>query len=155
MKSRYFVVSIIAFYALLFSCGVKPDEPKSKSSALVGTWKLVSGTLIEKGDTTITYYDKELSFIKIINDSHFAFLMHNVNKSDSVPTFSSGGGKYELMDSAYIEHLEYCTDRQWEGHDFAFTVTIEGDTLIQRGTEKIESAGVDRLNIEKYFRLKQ
>jgi len=136
------------------SCSTRESQLKSESSPLVGTWQLVSGTLIEKGDTTVTYYTKELSFIKIINDSHFAFLMHNVDKSDSAFAYGSGGGKYELRDSTYTEHLEYCTDRQWEGHDFTFTVTIKGDTLVQRGIEKIESAGVDRLNIEKYFRLK-
>jgi hypothetical protein len=33
-------------------------------------------------------------------------------------------------------------------------VTINNDTLIQKGIEKIDSLGVNRLNIEKYIRLK-
>jgi hypothetical protein len=68
--------------------------------------------------------------------------------------YSSGAGRYTLADSSYTEHLEYCSDRQWEGHDFSFTVEIKGDTLIQRGIEKIENLGIERLNIEKYLRLK-
>lgn len=130
--------------------------PASKNTLpLVGTWQLISGTTIEKNDTTVTYYTKNLSFIKIINDSHFAFLKHDLSKGkDSSAAFGAGGGKYTLAGSAYTEHLEYCSDRQWEGNDFTFTVTIQNDTLVQSGIEKVESAGVNRINIEKYVRLK-
>ncbi len=41
-----------------------------------------------------------------------------------------------------------------EGTDFQFTVAINNDTLIQQGTEKIDSIGVNRINIEKYMRVK-
>ena len=44
-----------------------------KDPGLRGTWKLISGTLIEKGDTTTTDYTTGKSFIKIINDTHFRF----------------------------------------------------------------------------------
>lgn len=122
-----------------------------------GTWKLQTGTLIEKGDTTVTDYTKNLSFIKIINGDHFAFLNHDLNKGKDTAhaTFVAGGGKYALKDSTYTEHLEYCSDRQWEGNDFDFTITIKNDTLVQTGVEKVESAGVNRLNIERYVRVKQ
>lgn len=122
-----------------------------------GTWKLQTGTLIEKGDTTLTDYTKNLSFIKIINGDHFAFLNHDLSKGKDTATaaFSAGGGKYTLKDSTYTEHLEYCNDRQWEGNDFNFTITISNDTLVQTGIEKVESAGVNRLNIERYVRVKE
>jgi len=51
--------------------------------------------------------------------------------------------------------LEYCSAKEWEGQDFNFTVTISNDTLIQRGIEKIETQGIERLNIEKYIRYKK
>jgi hypothetical protein len=114
---------------------------------------LLTGNLIEKGDTTVTDYTTHLSFIKIINDSHFAFLQHDTRK-DSI-NFSAGGGRYELNGDKYTEHLEYCSAKEWEGHEFNFTVTIKGDTLVQQGIEKIEAQGVDRLNIEKYIRYKK
>lgn len=150
--------TILAALALL-SCNttVKTDtDTEAKvDNPLVGTWQLVSGTLVEKGDTTVTDYTKKLSFIKIINGSHFAFTQHDLTKGkDSGAVFSSGAGRYNLKDSTYTEHLEYCSAREWEGNDFTFTVTIQNDTLIQRGIEKIESEGIDRLNIEKYFRVK-
>ena len=68
--------------------------------------------------------------------------------------FSSGGGTYNLKDSSYTEHLEYCNAREWEGNSFSFTIKINGDTLIQSGIEKIDSIGVNRINVEKYVRLK-
>jgi len=153
---KNFALLLIAI-SIFTSCTTTPKNEAQKENKLPinGTWKLLTGTLIEKGDTTITDYTKGRSFIKIINDTHFAFLMHDLNKGkDSVAEFSSGGGNYTLNDSNYTEHLEYCNDRQWEGNDFSFTITINNDTLIQQGIEKIDSIGVNRLNIEKYVRLK-
>ena len=124
---------------------------------LKGTWQLISGTTVEKGDTSITWYTKDLSFIKIINDTHFAFLKHDLNKGKDSATasFSSGGGSYYLKDSLYTEHLEYCSAREWEGNDFTFTITISNDTLVQTGIEKVDNAGINRLNVEKYVRIKK
>jgi hypothetical protein len=116
----------------------------------------LTGTIIEKGDTTVTDYTRNISFIKVINDTPFAFMQHDLAKGkDTTAIFASGGGKYSLTDSVYTEHLEYCTAREWEGHNFTFTISIRNDTLIQQGVEKVESAGVDRINIEKYVKVKQ
>ncbi len=148
-------IILIIICAAIVSCEVKTthEELTQPSLPIIGTWKLISGTTIEKGDTTVTYYTKNLSFIKIINDTHFAFLQHDLTKGkDSSTSFSAGGGIYSLKDSLYTEHLEYCSDRQWEGNDFEFTISIKNDTLIQSGIEKVEDAGVNRLNIEKYVR---
>jgi hypothetical protein len=136
----------------------KMEDKVSKPSQIpvAGTWKLITGMIIEKGDTVITDYTKNISFIKIINDTHFAFLQHDLNKGkDSAAVFVAGGGSYSLNDSLYTEHLEYCSARDWEGHDFPFTMNIINDTLIQSGIEKIESAGVNRVNIEKYIRVRK
>lgn len=150
-------IAAVLILSLLISCETtsSKEEVIKKGLPIEGTWKLITGITIEKGDSTITDYTSGKSFIKIINDTHFAFQGHDLNKGkDSTAFFSSGSGKYELKDSAYTEHLEYCSDRQWEGNDFHFTVTISNDTLLQQGIEKIEAAGVDRINIEKYVRMK-
>ena len=148
---------ILPAFVLIVSCQTetKPVEVATNSIPLKGTWKLFSATLIEKGDTVVTDYTKNNSFIKSINDSHFAFLQHDLSKGkDSGASFSSGGGKYTLKDTSYTEHLEYCTAREWEGHDFTFNIQISNDTLVQSGVEVVESAGVNRINIEKYTRVK-
>jgi hypothetical protein len=151
------IVFIIISIAVM-SCTAKSgsENLKEKPSPIKGTWKLISGTLIEKGDTAVTYYTNNISFIKIINDTHFAFLQHDVAKGkDSAASFSAGGGRYTLLkDSLYTEYLEYCSARDWEGNEFKFTVKVRNDTLIQSGIEKVENAGIERLNIEKYIRLK-
>jgi hypothetical protein len=142
----------LLFPLTVISCTQESAKKETESLPIQGTWKLLTGTLIEKGDTTVTHYTKNLSFIKIINDTHFAFLQHDTRK-DSV-NFSAGGGRYELRGNNYTEHLEYCSAKEWEGHDFNFTLTIHGDTLTQKGVEKIEAQGIDRMNIEKYVRVK-
>jgi hypothetical protein len=151
------IICLASISLLLVACNssVKRESPVIEKLPIQGTWKLISGTTIEKNDTTITDYTKERSFIKIINATHFAFLGHDLNKGKDSAFFSSGGGKYELDGTAYTEHLEYCDDRQWEGNDFHFTVSISNDTLVQQGIERIDSIGVNRINIEKYKRLKE
>jgi len=146
----------LLFLVVMSSCTTNSDNKQTtgKGLPIEGTWKLLSGTLIEKGDTTVTDYTKEKEFIKIINDTHFAFLSHDLSKGKNADSlFSAGGGNYSLHDSSYTEHLAYCNDRQWEGNDFHFTVRIHNDTLLQQGIEKIDSLGVDRINVEKYVRV--
>ena len=150
---KLFTILLITISGLS-SCS---EQKRSESRVPIeGTWKLLTGTLIEEGDTTITNYTSNISMIKIINATHFSFLNHDLKKgADSTSTFSAGGGRYTLSGNEYTEHLEYCNYREWEGNTFRFTVTIKGDTLIQRGVEKIEDLGVDRLNIEKYVRISE
>lgn len=140
----------LPFLYIYIACNTK--EP---ALPITGTWQLLTGIVIEKNDTIVTDYTQNKRFIKIINDSHFSFLGHDLNKGkDSVDAFfSAGGGTYTLKDSAYTEHLEYCSDRNWEQNDFQFSITIHGDTLIQQGIEKVEATGVNRLNLEKYVRV--
>jgi hypothetical protein len=153
MNNRfYFIAAFISF----LSCNSPAEKPDTKiaKAPIEGTWKLLTGTLIEKGDTVVTDYTKGKEFIKIINDTHFAFLSHDLSKGKNADSlFSAGGGHYSLNDSSYTEHLEYCNDRQWEGNDFSFIVAISNDTLTQKGIEKIDSLGVNRLNIERYVRM--
>ncbi len=151
------IMAALSVLFFLFSCSGNTDAKKEpEQNPLVGTWKLLEGTIIEKGDTTVTSYTKDKSFIKIINDGHFSFILHDLakGKDSATAAFSAGAGSYKLEGDQYTEHLEYCSDREWEGHDFHFTISIRNDTLIQTGEEKIESAGVSRLNTEKYIRLR-
>jgi hypothetical protein len=154
MKRR---IELIVLSFLLMSCGKETGDTTSKTTPnpITGTWQLMEATLIEKGDTTVTNYTKDVSFIKIINETHFAFLQHDLTKGKDSAIFVSGGGPYSLKDSLYTEHLEYCSAREWEGNDFSFTIALRGDTLIQKGVEKVVSAGVDRLNIETYIKVKE
>ncbi|MFT4024652.1 MAG: hypothetical protein QM664_12810 [Flavihumibacter sp.] len=132
-----------------------PFKPAEKKPDITGTWKLISGITESGNDVVITDYTHGKSFIKVINATHFAFFLHDVEKGKgTTPLYGSGGGPYTLKGNQYTEYLEYCNDREWEGHDFTFTVTLRNDTLVQTGREKVESAGIDRVNTEKYVRMR-
>lgn len=152
-----FVARVLTFsvVAMSMSCGKAPDNKGLQDDQLVGTWKLVSGTLIDKGDTSVTDYTQGISMIKVLNGTHFAFVNHDLNRGqDSTASFSAGGGRYTLVGNDYTEFLEYCSAREWEGNEFGFTIEIRNDTLIQKGIEKIEELSMERMNIEVYTRVR-
>jgi len=150
------VIGFLLITAILLSCDSSTQpESQVKKQTVEGTWELISGTIIEKEDTTFTDYTKGQKMIKIINATHFAFLRHDLNKGKDSAIYSSGGGRYTLADSQYTEHLDFCSDREWEGHSFQFTVSVKNDTLTQTGVEKLENLGINRLNIEIYRRVKE
>lgn len=148
------LLPIVLACCLLAACTSRPSTSQpSASLPIVGTWRLISGTTITRGDSSSTDYTKGVSMIKIINETHFAFLRHDLDSpKDSSNHFDAGGGSYTLAGDQYTEHLDYYSGRNWEGKTFRFTVTISNDTLIQRGMEKVEKEGIDREIIERYVR---
>ena len=158
MKRQFplFRFIVISFFLTLFliSCQQisKTKQTRSKTP-LMGTWKLLTGTIIKEKDTTITDYTINQEVIKIINDTHFAFLRHDL-KQDSTSIFVSGGGKCEITPKKYTEHLDFCNFREWENNTFEFEYSIQRDTLVTKGIEKVTSLNVNHYNIEKYVRIK-
>jgi hypothetical protein len=148
-------LAIIFLLLIQVACNdPKGNLQNNKSIPIEGTWQLIAGILVENSDTTVTDYTKGQRMIKIINATHFAFLNHDLNKgTDSLAVFVAGGGRYSLDGNHYTEYLDYCSDRNWEGNTFPFVISLQNDTLTQKGIEKIEDAGVERLNIEKYVRI--
>jgi hypothetical protein len=148
-------IGLLLVMAFLTSCNDKgKQETTTSKNDIEGTWRLISAETTEK-DSTFSTFDPKTKMIKIINDSHFAFFNHDLNngkKADAL--FFGGGGKYTLKDSTYTENLEYFNNRDWENSKFDFTVKVKNDTLIQKGIEKIEKLGINRIIVEKYVREK-
>ncbi|HEY4109132.1 hypothetical protein [Puia sp.] len=145
---KYNLSLLLAAICLVCSCKLQTEPLRMN-----GTWRLVSGTTITKGVATVTDYTRDSKFIKIINNTHFAFVKHDLNPAkDSSNHFDAGGGSYTLVGNQYTEHLDFYSDHNWEGKTFPFTVTISNDTLIQRGMEKVENENIDREIIERYVR---
>lgn len=148
-------IALLLVMTFLSSCNDKnKQESTTAKKDIEGTWRLISAETTEK-DSTFSTFDPKTKMIKIINDSHFAFFNHDLNngkKKDAL--FFGGGGKYTLKDSTYTENLEYFNNRDWENSKFEFTVKIKNDTLIQKGIEKLEKLGIDRIIVEKYVREK-
>lgn len=155
MLSSLAIIGLMCFSA----CGEKEQDNREfqdGTAPIVGTWQLITGTTIHGVDTIVTDYTAGQELIKIINETHFSFLRHDVNGGkDSSAVFVAGGGSYELKGSKYIEHLDYCNFREWEGNSFELEYTINGDTLITKGLEKVEALNVEHMNIEKYYRIKE
>jgi hypothetical protein len=152
-----FRTTIILGVLALTSCNTSqtPEKPTAPANPLIGTWQLISGTTIQGKDTITTDYTKNKYNLKIINETHFAFVGHDLTKGkDSLHFYSSGAGPYTLKDSVYTESLQFCDERAWEGHDFTFTVVVQNDSLTQTGIEKIDSLNINRLNIERYVKVK-
>lgn len=140
MKLNVLAVLLITF----FSC-----NQQSKPSPIVGTWKLVYAETNENDSIKL----KDLSntqFIKIINDTHFAFF----NQQDSGnENYYGGAGTYTLTNSDYEEILSFTSVEAIKNHKFSFKIKIKGDSLIQSGVEQIKEAGIDRTITEKYIRI--
>ena len=156
MKSALCCLSVIS---LFIACQPVSSDTSATETAnpMIGTWELISGTTIQGKDTTVTDYTKDKRFLKIIDATHFAFVGHDLNqgKDTAHAFYSSGAGTYSLKDSSYTEHLQFCSDRAWEGHDFSFTIAFQNDTLTQTGIEKVENLNINRLNIERYKKVKE
>src|SRR6185436_6339963 len=61
MKTKISVFLIV--YILLSCSGKKENTLPSTPETHIGTWKLLTGSLIEDGDTAVTDYTKNRSFI--------------------------------------------------------------------------------------------
>ncbi|SHN37033.1 hypothetical protein SAMN05216524_11452 [Mucilaginibacter sp. OK098] len=156
MKFKPVAFLSLSAVAFLMACN-NPAEKKEPvaTNPIIGTWHLVSGATISKGQSQANSYPKDQEMIKVINETHFAFLNHIINTAkDSSNKFDAGGGRYTLKGDQYTEHLDYYKDKAWEGKPFTFTITFSGDTLIQKGVEKVEGTGIDRIVIEKYLKVK-
>jgi len=104
---------VFLFIVLLAIGCTATIKQEPESFPIVGTWKLIRGTLIEKGDTVVTDYTKDRSFIKMINATHFSFITHDLHHGkDSAVSFGAGAGRYSLKGDQYTEQLEYCNARE-------------------------------------------
>jgi hypothetical protein len=139
----------LALLTDLSGCTTQPTK-----ASLVGTWELIGATATEK-DSTYSTFNPAQKMIKIINDTHFSFLNHpaGTNADSTKTSFSAGGGSYTLTDSVYTEHLDYFVDKAWEGKKFEFMIQIKGDTLVQKGVEKVPERGIDHIIVETYKRV--
>jgi len=152
---KFNFLSLLAVASIATACNNDPTEKKTAPDQLIGTWTLFSATTVEKGKSTHIDFTKDQRMIKIINDSHFAFLRHDLKlNKEGNNNFDAGGGRYTLVGDQYTEFLDYYKDKNWEGKTFKFTIKIQNDTLIQTGIEKVEAAGVDRTITERYVKEK-
>lgn len=135
---------LIILIATFFSCQEQPN-----SNPIVGTWKLVYAETNENDSITLKDL-RNTQFVKIINDTHFAFFNQQNNGNEN---YYGGAGTYTLSNNDYEETLSFTSVEAIKNHRFPFKINIKGDSLIQSGVEQIKEAGIDRTIIEKYIRI--
>lgn len=101
----------------------------ASSNDLRGTWELVSfvyttGDSATRGDTT------QMRSLKVLNDTHFAWLTVT---PDGVEFVGSGSGTYEVRDGTYTEVSQYSSDADHVGQTYRFTYRIAGDRWYHTG----------------------
>lgn len=140
---------------LLLICAVIVTSCKKTNDPLTGTWHLVLSKSITNGKTAVTTPPKDQEMIKMFNGTDFAFFTHDLTQGKGAsPIYEAGSGTYKLSGNDYAEHLVFCNYREWENRDFKFTVEFKGDTLIQKGIEKIEKLHINREIIEEYVKVR-
>jgi hypothetical protein len=145
---KIYVLALIVITAC--NAPVKPTSPVN------GTWRMFAAKMIKGKDTTSTFPVEGQEMIKVLNDTHFAFFKHDLKHgADSAKAvYDSGAGTYTLNGGVYTENLDYCNYREWENKSFTFNLQVKGDTLIQKGIEKIEGLQVNQEIIEMYVRIR-
>jgi hypothetical protein len=152
MKTK---LSLYFIAIICYSNSFSQNKTQQNKFPLIGTWELISATKTENNSTSSTF-DSKVKMIKIINPTHFSFFQHDLTMGkEPNPKFTAGAGKYTLVNDIYTEYLEYFINREWENNTFEFKVSIQNDTLTQKGVEKVEKLGVDRIIVEKYKRVKE
>jgi hypothetical protein len=130
---------------LMASCLILSVPVAAQEKDLIGTWRLVSATLIENGKTSDYFGSAPLGQVMFAPKGHFSnFLL----RSD-VPKISAGNrikgtseenaaivhgsiayyGTYTITDDTLKLHIVGSTYPNWIGQDQSRTVHISGDRL--------------------------
>ena len=148
MKRLAFISLLFLGFTMLFYF-VNSCKSHTTTNSIEGTWKMIYAET--KENDSIEYKDlSNTNFIKILNDSHFAFFNQEHSGNEN---FYGGAGIYQLTGNDYTETLNYTSVEAIKNHKFSFKVEIKGDTLIQSGLEEVKSIGMKREIIEKYVRI--
>lgn len=146
----YLLLTSIFLIACTESKPGSDETSTSEKNPIEGSWKLVYADITENDSVQVKDLNNN-DFIKIINETHFAFFNQDRGTNEN---YVAGAGTYTFNGEDYIETLDFIPAVAYRSHVFPFKVEIKGDTLIQHGHEKIEEADLDRYILEKYIRIK-
>lgn len=149
MKKLFLFSLIILVTAACNQKAAEQTITAAPNQQIIGTWQLVYNE-IREGDSVQVRDLSNAEFVKIINNTHFAFFNQN---NENIENSYSGGGSYVFDGKNYTETLSYIRSAAFKDKEFSFTLEFQGDTLIQHGLEEVEEANVKRYIVEKYVKL--
>src|SRR4051812_10941567 len=97
-------MKINLFISLIF-LGFAFSSIAQKTSALIGTWKLVSGSFAT-GDSTFPDDMSKMESMKIVTPTHFAVFSKSTTTGD---IGHAGAGTIKIDSDTYIETITYAT----------------------------------------------
>jgi hypothetical protein len=96
----------------------------AQTSPLVGTWKMVSGTM-KSGDSTINDDMTKMESMKIVTPTHFAVFAKSTSTGDIA---HAGAGTVKVEGNTYTETITYATGTGNKYPMIAkFTYELSGD----------------------------
>ena len=121
---------ILFLFALLFTTIIGFTQ---SNTALVGTWKLVSGKMTTN-DSTMTYSPPSMQSMKIVTPISFSV----ISKDQDGNMTHASAGKVKMDDKNYTEILDYSSSKDMLNQSVNFTYTIEGNRWhVKGGTAQI------------------
>ena len=124
----------------------------SNTGLLIGEWRLIDAQMTISGKTEKTF-DASREMVKLFTEKHFSFYSKTANRKaysaavtdlerlQGSKTLDAGGGRYELHDDIYTEHVTYCTYPNYEGKSISFKLSIRENNLIQEGDYPLKELG--------------
>ena len=111
------LIRVILFSVFIYSGVAVAQAP------LEGTWQ-ASYREFSTPDTTMSSSGNEAaSLVKVINKTHFATIMQGKDMKSSM----FNGGKYELTEDTYTEHLDYFSSPEQIEKSYTFKSKLDGD----------------------------
>ena len=126
MKSFSKALILTSLVAVVF-----PHFVAGQTCDPIGAWEVESLTFTEKDGTVQEIEIKDPPGLKILSETHWAFVEQN-DAENPIPT-SGGGGSYVIEGDQYTEIIEYHAARDFIGKRLTFDCKVEGDRWYQSG----------------------
>lgn len=141
LKRKYFI----------WNSAVVEMPAEAPVASIEGNWDLVSvkGNYSVEGKPVSmdAVKDADNFDMKLIHDGYFMFTGQHVMEGEIAPAY--GYGTYTYDNNVYTEKLIYHVAKEFIGTTLSYEMTVEGDTLIQKGPLE-EDSGMQF--VETYLR---
>ncbi|MEN7551385.1 hypothetical protein AAG747_25945 [Rapidithrix thailandica] len=155
---KLFGILLLVLALLGFSSHpVEHINKKPRAVDLVGTWELVSSKIGNAENYTLR--KETIGYKKLITPGYFTWISYDL---ESMEVTGLGGGKYNVGEDEYVEHIEYFfpAGSNLQGVSLPFEMRIENNQWFHSGyvlerelnTEQGEYVVVGRTYIQEVWR---
>ena len=141
LKRKYFIWNTAVSGLSAPPADTEATAAQSKqTNPFEGNWELLSTTGTypdDKGGLVNASFKKDSKnyHMKLIHNNYFMFTGQEMINGVETPSY--GYGTYTFEDNIYTEHIIYHVAKDAIGTSPSFEMTVNGDTLVQKGPLKI------------------